>query len=158
MTDKVVALRKATERPIRVAKMVAVGTAAVVVVGGVAIVVVGARHRAERKSLKKRMAAVGDAAASPGKTARQAVKALDRSLEETREKLRAELREELRKELQIDAKAEPSSRQKMLTAALRSAAGVAVPIIIKQLEQRMKASPNGKGATASATPAGSPKP
>jgi hypothetical protein len=143
MTGKVIELRKATERPLRIAKTVAVGTAVVVVVGGVAVVVIGARHRAERKSLKRRMAKAVDAAASPGKTVKQAARAVDKSIEKTREKLRDELREELRKELKV----EPPLRQRILTSALRSAAGAAVPIVLKQLEQRMSAAgPNAKGS------------
>jgi hypothetical protein len=152
MTGKVIQLRKATERPIRIAKTVAIGAVAVVVVGGVAIVVIGARHRAERKSLKRRMATVGQAAASPGRTAREAAKAIDKGIGESREKLRTELREELLKEL----KEEHPARERLLKSALRSAAGVAVPIVIKQLEQRMKAGPNGAGGAAK--PATSPRP
>ena len=157
MTGKVIELRKATERPIRIAKTVAIGAVALVVVGGVAIVVIGARHRAERKSLKRRMAQAVDAVASPAKTAKQATKAIDKSIEGTRQKLRAELREELKKEL----KEERPMRERILTTALRSAASAAVPIVLKQLEQRMSAGPNGKsGKAAAATSkgAGSPRP
>ena len=65
-----------------------------------------------------------------------------------REKLRAELREELKKEL----KEKRPMRERILTTALRSAASAAVPIVLKQLEQRMSAGPNGKsGKGAAAT-------
>jgi flavin-dependent dehydrogenase len=86
------------------------------------------------------MAQAVDAATSPAKAARSAAQAIDKSLEEARGKLRAELREELKKEL----RPEHPVREKLLTTALRSAAGVALPIVIKQLEERMKAAPNGK--------------
>jgi len=142
MTGKVVGLRQATERPLRIAKTVAVGAAVVVVVGGVAMVVVAARHRAERRSLKRRFSQAIDAAASPLKTTKEAAHALDRSLEDAREKLRAELREELKKEL---AKDERPLGQRVLTTALRSAASAAVPIVIKQLEQRMSQPGAGNG-------------
>jgi hypothetical protein len=153
MTGKVIELRKATERPIRIAKTAAMGAAAVVVMGGIAIVVIGARHRAERKSLKRRMAQAVGAAASPAKTAKEAAKAIDKSIEETREKLREKLREELKKEI----KEKRPMRERILTAALRSAASAAVPIVLKQLEQRISAGPNGKGAAATSTGAGSPR-
>ena len=143
MTGKVVDLRKATERPIRIAKTVAVGAAVVVVVGGVAMVVVAARHRAERRSLKRRVAGAVDAVTSPVKTTREAAHAIDKALEDTRDKLRAELREELKKEL----REEHPLRQRVLTTALRSAASAALPIVIKQLEQRMSQSSNGRPKT-----------
>ncbi len=106
MTGKVVGLRRATERPLRIAKTVAVGAAVVVVVGGVAMVVVAARHRAERRSLKRRLSRAVDAAAHPVQTTQEAAR---------------------------------------LSSALKSVASAAVPIVIKQLEQRMSpSSTNGK--------------
>jgi len=48
-------------------------------------------------------------------------------------------------------------RERILTTALRSAASAAVPIVLKQLEQRISAGPNGKGAAATSTGAGSPR-
>ena len=142
MTGKVVGLRRATERPLRIAKTVAVGAAVVVVVGGVAMVVVAARHRAERRSLKRRLSRAVDAAAHPVQTTQEAARAVDKSLEEARQKLRAELRAELKKELGKD---ERPMRERVLSSALRSVASAAVPIVIKQLEQRMSpSSTNGK--------------
>ncbi|HXA43745.1 MAG TPA: hypothetical protein VNV65_12630 [Candidatus Solibacter sp.] len=142
MTDKVVGLRKATERPLRIAKTVAVGAAVVVVVGGVAMVVVTARHRAERRSLKRRLGRAVEAAATPLKTTKEAAQAIEKTLAGERQKLRAELREELKHELSKD---ERTMRQRVISSALKSVASAAVPIVIKQLEQRMSAgSSNGK--------------
>jgi hypothetical protein len=153
MTGKVIELRKATERPIRIAKRVAIGAVAVVVVGGVAMVVIGARHRAERKSLKRGMAQAVGAATNPAATAKKAAK----SFEESRAKARAELREELLQELKKELKKEPTTRDRILAAALRSAASAAVPIVLKQLQQRRGAGANGKGAATSGTGASSPR-
>jgi hypothetical protein len=151
MTGKVIDLRKATERPIRIAKRVAIGAVAVVVVGGVAMVVIGARHRAERKSLKRGIARAVDAASNPAAAAKKAA----RGFEEGRANARAELRQELLQELKKELKKERTTRDRILAAALRSAASAAVPIVLKQLQQRRGAGANGKNAAASGSDASS---
>jgi hypothetical protein len=137
MSGRVVELRKAAERPIRIAKTVAIGAVAVVVVGGLAMVVVGARRRAERKSLRGQLKRAAKAAADPGKAAKQAASTVDKTLQ----KSRAKLREELKKELQDQR----PLHEKVLTTALKSAASAAVPIVLKQLEGRA-----GSGGSANA--------
>ena len=132
MSGKVIELRRAAQRPIRIAKTVAIGAVAVVVVGGLAMVVVGARRRAERKSLRGQLKMAAAAAANPEKTSKEARAAVDKTLETTRAKLRDELREELKKEL----KDQRPLHEKVLTTAIRSAATAAVPIVLKQLEGR----------------------
>jgi hypothetical protein len=141
MSGKVVELRKAAERPIRIAKTVAIGAVAVVVVGGLAMVVVGARRRAERKSLRGQLKRAAEAAADPGKAAKQAASTVDKTLQKSRAKLRDEVREELKKELRDQR----PLHEKVLTTALRSAATAAVPIVLKELQGRA-----GSGGGASA--------
>jgi flagellar biosynthesis/type III secretory pathway M-ring protein FliF/YscJ len=141
MSGKVVELRQAAQRPIRIAKMVAICAVAVVVVGGVAMVVISARRRAERKSLRGQLKMATDAAANPDKTAKQVKATVDKTIDKTRAKLRDELREELKKELRD----ERPLHERVLTTALKSAATAAVPIVLKQLESRTAA---GKTSTA----------
>jgi hypothetical protein len=128
MSSKVVELRQAAERPIRIAKTVAIGAVALVVVGGVALVVIGARRRAERRSLRGQLRSATKAAINPQKTAKKAKAAVD----QVRAKLREELREELKKEL----KDQRPLHERVLSTAVKSAATAAVPIVLKQLESR----------------------
>ena len=132
MSAKVVELRRATERPIRIAKTVAMGALAVVVVGGVAMVVVGARRRAERRSLKGRVKALSEAAGHPEKAARQVKGTVEKKVEQSKTKLRQELREELKKEL----KDQRPLHEKVISGALAATASAAVPIILKKLEEK----------------------
>jgi hypothetical protein len=141
MSARVVELRQAAQRPMRIAKTVAIGAVAVVVVGGLAMVVVGARRRAERRSLRHQLKMAAGAATDPGKAGKQAKAAVDKTIEKTRAKLREEVREELKKELNDQR----PLHEKVLTTALRSAASAAVPIVLKQLETR-----SGFGERASA--------
>lgn len=147
MSGKVVELRQAAQRPIRIAKTVAICAVAVVVVGGVAMVVISARRRAERKSLRGHLKMATEAAANPDKAAKQVKATVDKTVEKTKAKLRDELREELKKEL----KDERPLHEKVLTTALKSAATAAVPIVLKQLEGR-----TGFGDKASAKAAAAP--
>jgi hypothetical protein len=143
MSAKVVELRRAAERPIRIAKTVAVGAAALVVVGGVAMVVMSVRRRAERRSMKGRLKAISEAAAHPEKATKQVVGGVEKKVEQSKAKLRQELREELKKEL----KDQRPLHEKVIAGALSATASAAVPILIKKLEERSGAS---NGATAKA--------
>ncbi len=147
MSAKVVELRRAAERPIRIARTVAIGAVAVVVVGGLAMVVIGARRRAERKSLRGQLKRATEAAANPIATATKAKDSVDKKVEKTRDKIRQELREELKKELQDQR----PLHEKVLSTAVRSVAAAAVPIVIKQLEGRAGF---GESATGKSKPAG----
>ena len=132
MTEKVIELRRAADRPIRIAKRVAIGAAAVVVVGGVAVVVMSVRRRAERRGLRGRVKILTEAAANPEKAARKVADSVDKRVEQSRTKLREELREELKKEL----KDQRPMRERVLSATIQSAASAAMPILIKKLEEK----------------------
>jgi hypothetical protein len=126
MSRKIASLRKAAERPVRIAKMVAVGTVVVVVVGGSALLVAGARRRAQ-------------AVAEPEKTVKMARRVAEKTAGETRERLREEVRKQLEKEL----KESRPLHEKILTTAARSAATAAVPIVLRKLQERVDSSPAG---------------
>jgi hypothetical protein len=140
MTDRIVRLRQTVEPPLRRARQVAIGAAAVgagvVVVGGVLVVAYGVRRRRRKKTLRGRAGlaaeAIGSVVAHPAKTAKDAKKSVQDTVDGTREKLKEELRDELRKELEPQ---EPRV-MRLATAAARTAATAAVPIIIRQLEKR----------------------
>jgi hypothetical protein len=133
MSAKVVELRRAAERPIRIAKTVAVVAVAVVALGSVAMVVRSARRRAEQRSMKGRLKAISEAAANPEKAARQVKGSVEKKVQQSRDKLREELRQELKKEL----KDQRPLHEKVISGALAATASAAVPIIIKKLEERV---------------------
>ncbi len=143
MSGKVVELKRAAERPIRIARMVAVGAVAVVVVGGVAMVVRSARRRAERRSMKGRLKAISEAVGNPERAARQVKGTVEKKVEQSKTKLREELREELKKEL----KDQRPLHEKVISGALAATASAAVPIIIKKLEERTGLSNGVAGKT-----------
>ena len=132
MSGKVVELRRAAERPLRIARTVAMGAVAVVVVGGVAMAIMSVRRRAERRSIKGRVKALTEAAANPEKAARQVKGTVEKKVEQSKAKLRQELREELKKEL----KDKRPLHEKVISGALAATASAAVPIILKKLEER----------------------
>ena len=140
MSERIVRLRDTVEPPLRRARQVAVGAAAVgvgvLVVGGVLVVAYGVRRNRRRKTLRGRAElaaeALGAVVSDPGKSARKAQKSVQQTVDGTREKIKAELRDELRKELEPQ---EPRV-MRLATAAARTAATAAVPIIIRQLEKR----------------------
>jgi hypothetical protein len=138
MSARVVELRRAAERPIRIAKTVAVGAAALVVVGGVAMVVMGVRRRAERRSMKGRLKAVSEAA-HPEKATKQGPGSVEKDAEQSRAKLREELKKELKDQRPL--------YEKVIAGALSATASAAVPILIKKLEERSGGS-NGVAAKA----------
>jgi hypothetical protein len=139
MSRKIASLRKAAERPVRIAKMVAVGTVVVVVVGGSALLVAGARRRAQARTLKGRAKSVVQAVAEPEKTVKMARRVAEKTAGETRERLREEVRKQLEKEL----KESRPLHEKILTTAARSAATAAVPIVLRKLQERVDSSPAG---------------
>jgi hypothetical protein len=141
MSAKVIELRRATQQPIRIAKTVAVGAVAVVVVGSVVMVVMSARRRAERRSMKRRLKAISEAAAHPQKAVGQVKAGAEKKVEQSKAKLRQELREELKKEL----KDQRPLHERVITGALSATASAAVPIILKKLEERTGLSGTSNG-------------
>lgn len=139
MAAKIAALRKAAERPVRIARMAAVGTVAIIVVGGVALVLVRARHRAQERSLKGRARMVARAAGEPEKTLKKARKGAQKSVDDVKE----QLRDQLRKELADQVKNSRPLYEKILTGAAKSAASAAVPIILRKIQQRVETAPDG---------------
>ena len=137
MSQKIANLRKATERPIRVAKMAAVGTVAVIVVGGTLLVVLRARKRAEERTIVARARAIAKAAGEPQKTYRKARKETEKQADHAKEKLR----EELRKQLADQMKDSRPLHEKILTGAASSAASAAIPIVMRKIQERMETAP-----------------
>jgi hypothetical protein len=137
MSQKVAALKKATDRPIRIAKMAAIGTVAVVVIGGAALVVMRARRRAEARTLKGRAKSVARAVGDPAGTARQTGKEAQKAAAQAREKLR----DELKKQVQEQVKDVRPLHEKILTGAVQSAASAAIPIIMHKLQERVDPTP-----------------
>ena len=111
MSEKVVGLRRAAERPVRIARAVAIGAAVVVVVGTTVIIVARARRKPDPARLTKLPEKVVDSA---------------------REKLRGEIRKEVEKEMK---RSEPMPN-KLLQAATRAAATAAVAAAVRQLQDR----------------------
>jgi hypothetical protein len=143
MSAKIAGLRKAAERPIRLARIAAVGTVAVIVVGGAAIVVLRARRRAEERTLRHRALAVAKAVSEPEKTARKARKEVDKIADDARGKLR----EQLKKELADQMKDSRPLYEKVLTGAAQSAASAAIPIVMRKIQERVETAPAaGKSA------------
>ena len=140
MSLKIASLRKAAERPVRIAKIAAAGTVAVIVVGGVALVVIGARRRAEQRSLKGRAKLAADAVSHPQESVKQARKAAAKGADDVRERLRSELR----KQVSEQVKDSRPLHEKILTSAAQSAASAAVPIVLQKLQERV--TPTGAGA------------
>ncbi|MDQ6747876.1 MAG: hypothetical protein M3010_07220 [Candidatus Dormibacteraeota bacterium] len=137
MSAKIAGLRKAAERPIRVARMAAVGTVAVIVVGGVALAVLRARRRAEERTLRHRALAVAKAASHPEKTAKKARQEADKMAGAAKDKLR----EQLRKELAGQLKDSRPLYEKVLTGAAQSAASAAIPIVMRKFQERIETAP-----------------
>jgi hypothetical protein len=137
MSAKIAALRKAAERPVRIARMAAVGTVAVIVVGGAALIVLRARRRAEEHSLKGRAKTVVKAVSDPEKTIKNARKGAEKAADDTREMLR----EQLRKEVADQMKDSRPLHEKILTGAASSAASAAIPIVMRKIQERIETSP-----------------
>ncbi|MFN2462579.1 MAG: hypothetical protein ABR573_01585 [Candidatus Dormibacteria bacterium] len=133
MSQKIVALRKASERPLRIARMAALGTVVVVVVGGTALIVLRARRRAEARSLKGRARAVAHAVADPGKAVKQTRKGVEKAAEDTREKLRAEIRKELQDQVK-DVRPLP---EKIFSGVANAAVSAAIPIVMRKIQERV---------------------
>ena len=137
MSQKIAHLRKATERPIKLAKMAAVGTVAVIVVGGTVLVVLRARKRAEERTILARARAVAKAGGAPVKTSRKVRKEVEKSADEAKEKLR----DELRKQLADQMKDSRPLHEKILTGAASSAASAAIPIVMRKIQEKMETAP-----------------
>jgi hypothetical protein len=137
MSAKIGALRKAAERPVRLARMAAVGTVAVIIVGGVALVVVRARHRARERSLRGRARSVAKAVSEPEKTLKKARRGAEKSVDDVKEQLRAQLR----KELADQKKDRRPLHERILTGAAKSAASAAIPIVLRKLQERAETAP-----------------
>jgi hypothetical protein len=137
MSAKIAALRKAAERPVRIARMLAVGTVAVIVVGGVALVVVRTRHRAQERSPKGRARIVAKAVGEPEKTLKKARKGAEKSVDGVKE----QLRERLRKGLADQIKDSRPLHERILTRAAQSAASAAIPIVMRKLQERVETAP-----------------
>ena len=137
MSQKIANLRKATERPIQIAKMAAVGTVAVVVVGGTVLVVLRARRRAQNRTLLARARAMTKAVGEPQKTYRKARKEAEKSATEAREALR----EELRKQLADQVKDSRPLHEKILASAASSAASAAIPLLMRKIQEKMDTAP-----------------
>jgi hypothetical protein len=125
MTGKVRDLRRAAQRPIQIARFVAIGAAAVVVVGGAALIVSRIRRRHEEETLPGKARAVADAATDPGGV-------IEKISEAAREKLRAEIRNELQKEINK----ERPLYQKVLEMTAKAAASAAIAAALKNLDER----------------------
>lgn len=143
MSAKIANLRKAAERPIRLARLAAVATVAVIVVGGVALVVVRARRRAEERSVKGRAREVVKAVSEPDKTLKNARRGAEKSVDDAKE----QLREQLRKELAHQIRDRRPLHEKILTGAARSAASAAIPIVLRRLQERVETGPAAAGRT-----------
>lgn len=137
MSQKVANLRKAAERPIRIAKMAAVGTVAVIVVGGTILVVLRARRRAEERTIVARARAVAKAAGDPQKTYRKVRKEASKAADDAKEKLRADLRKQVADQM----KDSRPLHEKILTGAASSAASAAIPIVMRKIQERMETAP-----------------
>ena len=137
MSQKIANLRKATERPIQIAKMAALGTVAVIVVGSTVLVVLRARRRAQNRTLLARARAVTKAAGEPQKTYRKARKEAEKSATEARETLR----EELRKQLADQLKDSRPLHEKILAGAASSAASAAIPLLVRKIQEKMETAP-----------------
>jgi hypothetical protein len=137
LSEKIAALRKAAERPVRIARMAAVGTVAVIVVGGAALVVLRARRRAEERTLRHRALAVAKAVGEPDKTVKKARKEVDKMADDAKDKLR----EQLKKELADQMKDSRPLYEKVLTGAAQSAASAAIPIVMRKFQERVETAP-----------------
>jgi hypothetical protein len=137
MSAKIANLRKAAERPVRLARMAAVATVAVIVVGGVALVVVRARRRAEERSVKGRAGSVVRAVSEPEKTLKKARRGAEKGVDHARE----QLREQLRHQLADQVKDSRPLHEKILTGAAKSAASAAIPIVLRKLQERSETAP-----------------
>ena len=124
MTDHVVTLKTAGQRPVRVAKFALI-IGGGLAFGGIALVVtVKLRQRAKARSTLGRLRALADAPA----------KAQD-ELQRMRVELRHNLRRALKKELQ-DSR---PLHEKILADFAQKAAATATPIAIRKLEKMMTA-------------------
>jgi hypothetical protein len=124
MTDQVVTLRTAAQRPVRIAKFALIIGGGLAVGGIALVVVVKLRRRAAARSPMGRLRALADAPK----------KAQD-ELERKRMDLRKHLRKTLKKELQ-DSR---PLHEKILADFAQKAAAAAAPIAIRKLEQMVTA-------------------
>ncbi|MHB8509441.1 MAG: hypothetical protein ACYDGR_12465 [Candidatus Dormibacteria bacterium] len=122
MSGRVANLRRAAERPLRIARAVAVGAAVLVVAGGVAMVAIKVRQKQQQRTLKGRAktaaGALRDAPAAAGKMAAQA-----------KGKARSQLARDLAKQ---GDRARPL-HERILESAARTAATAAVGMAVKGL-------------------------
>jgi hypothetical protein len=139
MSDHVVGLRRAVERPIRVAKIAAASAAAIVVIGGVALVATRVRHRRNGKELRARLdAAARAAAAAPQQAKETAAQATKR--------VKVDARANLKKEL---GRKRPL-HERVLENAARAAATAAVGVALKSLQDATDR--NGKASSTGTRP------
>jgi hypothetical protein len=139
MSDHVVGLRRAVERPIRVAKVAAVSAAAVIVIGGVALIATRVRHRRSGKALRARLDAAARAAAAAPQQVKETAAGAARQV-------KTDARANLKKEL--DRKR--PFHERMLENAARAAATAAVGVALKSLQDATDR--NGKVARAGSRP------
>ena len=142
MSERVVGLRRAAQRPVRIARAVAIGATVAIVVGAGVLIVARARRKAEEDSIKALPKKVGRTIGHPmraaGKTAQQAG-------DGARDRLRAEIRKELEKEL----KASEPLPQRLLQTATKAAAAAAVGAAMRSFQDRSsKAAPRDEGGSA----------
>ena len=132
MADRVAGIRSAARRPLRIMRIAAVTTVAVVIVGGVAVVAYRVRKRSERESFRGRAEAFGKSVVTPRKTAQKLDRRARKAIDDAREDLKNKIREEVKSEL----KDQRPMYEKVLTGAATAAASAAVPVVLKQLQDR----------------------
>jgi hypothetical protein len=125
MTRRVADLRRAAERPLKVAKTAAVGVAGVIALGTVALVARKIRRSREEKTFRGRARLVADAVTHPSKTRDRAGKAVGEQRDRVKRGLRKEFHEELKE-------AKPL-HEKLLEMAAKTAATTAVGYILKNV-------------------------
>ena len=124
MAEKVVDLRRRAERPMRIARALAIGAGVAVVVGTTVLIVARARRQPETPLAKVK-------------------KIPEKAADQVRDKLREEIRKELEKELKTG---EPLSRR-LLQTATRAAATAAVAAAMRSMQERRKSGePDAAGA------------
>ena len=133
MSQKIAGLRKASERPLRIARIAAVGTVAVIIVGGTALIVLRARRRAEERTFKGRARAVAHAVGDPQQSAKQVRKEIEKATADIKDKMR----DELKKEFQEQVKDVRPLPEKIFTGAVSAAVSAGIPIVMRKLQERM---------------------
>lgn len=132
MSGKVGDLRRAAERPIRVAQLTAAILVGVIVVGGIALVVSRVRRQGRGRGPLSQAEAIG-ATLAPSRRARRRARQSTVPAGQADERLHDEVRKQVEQELRNRR----PLHEKVLTAAAQSAASAAVPIVLKKLEEQM---------------------